>query len=276
MKNIERNEIQPILLNLLKQFKVYSEKHNLTFMLCGGTLLGAVRHKGFIPWDDDIDLFVTKETFKKLMKIVDEDPYLDDERRYKILAPGSKDYIYPYFKVIDTKTIAYEKNINKKYAIGIWIDIFCLSFIPENEAEYMKMFKKQRFYKNINKLQIAGSFSNPFLILITPFLKFVQVILNLFGLSSHRCIKKILDLDKVESSNIVGNVHWPLSPKDRYKKEWFQNIVKLEFEDDEYYVPIGYKEVLESLYGNYMQLPPVEERVQHPIKAFYLEDDLSN
>ena len=173
MKNIERNEIQPILLNLLKQFKVYSEKHNLTFMLCGGTLLGAVRHKGFIPWDDDIDLFVTKETFKKLMKIVDEDPYLDDERRYKILAPGSKDYIYPYFKVIDTKTIAYEKNINKKYAIGIWIDIFCLSFIPENEAEYMKMFKKQRFYKNINKLQIANKFSNPFLNKIKTFLKFV-------------------------------------------------------------------------------------------------------
>lgn len=272
MKSIERNEIQPLLLNLLKQFKIYSKKHDFTFMLCGGTLLGAVRHQGFIPWDDDIDLFVTKETFEKLTQIADENPYLDDEKRYKILVPGSKDYIYPYFKVIDTKTIAYEKNINKKYAIGIWIDIFCLSYIPENEAEYMKMFKKQRFYKNMNKLQIAGSFSNPLLILGTPFLKIVQIIMSIFGLSSHCCIQKILKLDKVESGNIVGNVHWPLSPKDRYKNEWFEKTVKLKFEDDEYDVPIGYKDVLKSLYGDYMQLPPVEERVQHSIEAYYLND----
>jgi len=271
MKRIESNEIQPILLNLLKQFKKYAAQNKFEFLLCGGSLLGAVRHEGFIPWDDDIDLHITKDTFEKLMALTKENPYIDEEKRYKIIAPGNKDYIYPYFKLIDTKTILYEENIKKKYAVGVWIDIFCLSYLPENDKEYLSLFNKQQHYKKINKFLIAGDFVSPALRFFSPILRLSQKLLNVFGITSSWCSKKILSLDTLKSSNIIGNIHWPSSTRDRFEKNWFDRTVELQFEDDVYLAPIEYDKVLKTLYGGYMKLPPEKDRVMHSFEAYYVE-----
>ena len=118
MKQIESNEIQPILLNLLKQFKKYASQHEFEFLLCGGSLLGAVRHEGFIPWDDDIDLHITKDTFEKLMVLTKENPYIDEDKRYKIIAPGDKDYIYPYFQINRYKNYSLRRKYKKEICCG--------------------------------------------------------------------------------------------------------------------------------------------------------------
>lgn len=88
MKEIPADQYQSLLLDILKSFQKYCNKHNVKIMLCGGSALGAIRHKGFIPWDDDIDLYVFHDGFDKLISLTKKNPYIDDQNRYKILMPG--------------------------------------------------------------------------------------------------------------------------------------------------------------------------------------------
>ena len=97
--------IKSEILNILKAFKSYCEEHDLGYMLVYGTLLGAVRHKGFIPWDDDIDVGMLSDDYVKLEQNAKKDPYIDKHKRYKLAVPGDKDYAYSFMKVIDTKYI---------------------------------------------------------------------------------------------------------------------------------------------------------------------------
>ena len=83
MTPIPAEEYQGVLLRILKAFKTFCAAHDLQFLLAGGTALGAVRHKGFIPWDDDIDLYVPHGMYEKLIALAEEDPFIDPDRRYK-------------------------------------------------------------------------------------------------------------------------------------------------------------------------------------------------
>lgn len=104
MKRISSQEIQSLELNILKSFKTFAQKNNIIYYLCGGTLLGAIRHKGFIPWDDDIDICIPRNSYNKLIKLVKENRYIENTA-YKFYLPLDDNYIYPYIKIVDTNTI---------------------------------------------------------------------------------------------------------------------------------------------------------------------------
>jgi lipopolysaccharide cholinephosphotransferase len=271
MKRIDNNQIQPMLLNLLKVFKTFAKQEDFKFMLCGGSLLGAVRHNGFIPWDDDIDLHISKETYEKLIDRIKVNPYIDEERRYKLLAPAKYPNAYPFLKLVDTKTVLYEKDLSRKYAIGLYLDIFCLSYLPEDMKEHEALFNQQQKYKAFNKILVAGNFSTLKYKLVYPFVFIAKLILLAIGKNSEYWGKKILALDTYKESNFIGNVQWPSSVRDRFPREWFEDTVSLTFEDTEFDAPICYKEVLETLYGDYMQLPPIEKRIRHDFELYEKE-----
>ena len=272
MQSIQTEVIQPLLLSMLKAFQSFAKNNGIRFLLCGGTTLGAVRHKGFIPWDDDIDLYIFQDGFDKLTEIANENPYLDEEKRYRILPPAKYPNVYPFFKIIDTKTIVYEKNLSRKYATGLWLDVFHLSYWADDIKLAKKQFRKQQFYKSMNKLMIGGNYRSTKYKLMEILAAPARLVLNMFGIDSEYCCKKILALDRYTSGEYMGNICWPESfEKEHYRSEWFSETVEVPFEDILCPVPKDYDDILKNFYGDYMTPPPENKRVRHNPEAYYNE-----
>lgn len=267
MKKINREEIQPILLEILKAFKKYCKKNDINFFMIGGTLLGAVRHKGFIPWDDDIDVGIFRSEYNKLTMLAEKNRYIDSKKRYKIILPLDDGHVYPFIKIVDTDTIAYEKKINKKHNTGLWLDVFPYDYAADNEKEKNKVNKKQKLYKMFLQIGIAGE------------LTFSQKLKRVIAYPVYRIltkgdykywVKKILHLPTVYRTKYIGDIVWLEGEKDMFPAEWLSDFVELEFEDDKYYAPKEYDKWLTHFYGDYMKLPKEEDRVIHDADAYYI------
>lgn len=130
----ERFELQKCLLHMLKDIDMVCCKHNITYMLGGGTALGAVRHKGFIPWDDDLDINMPRQDYENFIKIMNEEL----GEYYEFSYPNSKNVEYPFLKIHkkDTKFIELFDN---GFFDGVWIDVFPIDYAHENNLiRYMK------------------------------------------------------------------------------------------------------------------------------------------
>ena len=136
MREIQFEEMKKIELNILIYFTEVCEENNLRYYLGGGTLLGAVRHKGFIPWDDDIDVMMPRPDFQKLLSLS-----INNEN-YNIIKPGTAGYYYNFAKLVDTRTILEEKGIKRIDGLGVYIDIFPLDGMPETPDARKKRFKE--------------------------------------------------------------------------------------------------------------------------------------
>lgn len=271
MKKMKQQEVQPLLLNLLKALKEYFDKHNLEFYLTGGTLLGAIRHHGFIPWDDDIDVIVRKDVFEALFSLAEKDPFIDEKRRYRILCPSAGTNIKPVFQLVDTKTVVYGKNVEKQYANGLWIDIFCMSYWPDDIKDARRMFRRQKLLKKMLQVTICGNLRDKKYKLIYPLIFPVKQMMIRTGLDGHYWSKKILQLGEYPPSSYIGNLCWASSLKDRYPIHYFSEGMKVQFEGNEYDAPKEYDAILTQFYGNYMQLPPESERINHSFDAYYID-----
>lgn len=271
MERLTSKQIQNMEFDILKDFKKYASKNNLKFMLFGGTLLGAIRHKGFIPWDDDIDLCMLREEYDKLLKKARKNPYIDKNKRYKILCPGDKDYVYTFIKIVDTHTIVYEKNIKKRFQLGVWVDIFPLDYCPENAEERNKLLNKIRFYHLMHKFKISGNLnttSQAILKVIATPLYFLTFNKKKYDYWVDKIIKEI---KKTSESNYICDFIWTVNPKAFYKKDWFSKRIKVSFEGEEFYSPKDYDAYLSKVYGNYMELPPEEDRVFHDFEGYLVK-----
>ena len=123
------DEIKKIELGILISFDKFCRNNDIKYSLGAGTMIGAVRHGGFIPWDDDIDIFMLRKEYDTFLKLVAQNNFTLDETFYTVLNPENKENIHPFIKIVDTRTIAYEQNRMKKYMKGIWMDILSLIHI---------------------------------------------------------------------------------------------------------------------------------------------------
>ena len=273
MKKIKLDEIKRVETNILKYIDDVCTKNNIPYFIYAGTLIGAIRHKGFIPWDDDIDIALTRENYVKLIELLKK----DNNVRYKVFDHETQsNYFYPFAKIVDTDTIVYEKNFYKIDNYGLYVDIFALDFVPENEK------LKEKHYKNVKKKQR--------LIFYYAKKKFEEKnIIKLFVKSLVRRYAKIKGLDKIlneyntvcmEYNNDDKNCkymlnNWSLSKYDRafLNREAIESgISRAKFEDIEVNIPNGYDSILRAHYGNYMELPPEDERINHCMEAYWKED----
>lgn len=244
--------------------KVCEEKH-LTYFLIGGTLLGAVRHKGFIPWDDDLDIAMPRKDFDIFIKECQN--YLDSKFELDYISTNNK-YWLPFAKIRNKNTI-YQENVQEFYhgKKGIWVDIFPLDYVQNSGLEktkrreyYIKKIKATLYLKNLRKINSNDSIKKK--IAIT----FIKLIPNKL---IHFIINKLMKGDSNETYEYFVNFGSQYGEKKQtHLKQKYFPAIELEFEGRMYKVPRDYDYVLRKIYGNdYMQLPPTEKRITHnPIK----------
>lgn len=267
MKIIDLEQIKRIELDILKETARICEENNLEFFLGGGTLLGAVRHNGFIPWDDDVDIMMPRSDYEKLVEIFNQ----NCNKHYKLLDYRTEnDYYYPFNKIVDLRTKLYEDNFKEIKNMGINIDVFPIDYLPENEKEIEKVFKKFKFYNRMvvyyRTLNKRKSTKNKFLVLPKVVLGFIMSIFNFYRI----CLKKLDNLcKKYNDTRKVACISGRYLEKEVMDISYIEEKVMMKFEDTEMPIPVGYDDYLTKHYGDYMKLPPKEERVANHNRQVY-------
>lgn len=266
MREMTLEELKKAELRILKYIDQVCKKNGIPYYLDGGTLLGAVRHKGFIPWDDDIDIIVPRQHYGRFCKAINE-----EQTGFRMVCyENEQNYVLPYGKVCDTQTIIIENTESVlKTNYGVFVDVFPLDNYPNGRLERAAFVIKCKYYRS---LWGVSAFRKPVhnlrdatLAIIsyrkTPYFysKKLNGYLSRYGTLKAKFCRDIIaagSLDKLGKSS------------------WFEESVELRFEDAYFPAPVGYKEYLTMLYGDYMKLPPKEKQVtQHTFKAYYKEEN---
>ncbi len=260
-KNKNIKKLQKKELEIMKYFNNFCEENNIKYYLAYGTLIGAVRHHGFIPWDDDVDVFVSGEDFLKLKEVFNKKVH-NNKYFYQTLQTENNYYLL-WDKVRLNDTIFVEEGWeNNDINNGIFIDIFPLLEYPDTEKEEKKFIRKYKFIRLLVEANINNNksrYNNYGFVgkILSKFIKILpQVIRNKI------VIKNIKYLCLYKSNS---KYYYSLDEglKIKFLKKPFENIKTVKFEDTNFNVPSDYHTNLIELYGDYMKLPPEEERIGH-------------
>lgn len=262
-------EYKKILVDLLIEFDRFCLENKIDYYLLGGTLLGAIRHKGFIPWDDDIDVCMFRKDYERFMV-----SYKPSNPKYKLLTLENEErYYYPFAKLVNTETVLVE-NTRENMEMGAYVDVFPLDNCPgDSLEEAKKALDRIKFYRVLTDLKIITLNKQ------RPVLKNLLLLIGKIPLlfTSRRRIsiaiskkaKKNEDISSGFVGEIVNNVY---GYGEIWKREYFGKGVFVEFEDHFFKAPEKYDAVLTSTYKDYMRLPPIEKRVSnHDFRCWYKE-----
>ena len=272
-------ETKELLLKTLQAFITFCEKHDLSYFAAYGTALGAVRHHGFIPWDDDIDVHMPRADYQRLWALRHEIP-----TPYKVADIPELGYTAPFMKFMDMSSSVWEFE-RKPYMLGEYIDIFPLDSYQPDDISHIKELKKKldesffAYFRCLDRWTVREITSALWHCSRSNFKRFcIENLSNIKNVRDYH--SQLLALLDELSSTKEGSLY--LSSNDVYEefpifeKTWFDQPVDMPFENMTIKVPNGYDAYLRVLYGDYMQLPPEEKRVSHHSRYFVsLEKGLS-
>lgn len=248
--------IQSKLLEMAKKFHNFCVENGLKYFMIGGTQLGAVRHKGFIPWDDDMDFGMPREDYEKLLSIRDKlSEYEFKEYRH------DEGFKYAFTKMYDPNTTYIEKlGGESEFIGGLYIDVFPLDGAGNSLKKAEKKYKRMKLTKLVLNGNLAQHYSdNRLKNFLVKFVKNIKTS-KIFDYG-YNTYKKYT----YEGSKIVGNLYGIKYKKELMAKEIFGTPVLYDFEDTQFYGVSDYDAYLTRIYGDYMTLPPVEKRERHAI-----------
>lgn len=250
--------LQKVQMKILKYFIEVCEENNLTYFVDGGSLLGTIRHKGFIPWDDDIDVIMFREDFEKLNKIFENN--IDEEYSF-FNSLNEKTFPYTFGRLLLKNTEFSEWWYDQvDFKQNIFIDIFILDNIPNNRFKRF-IHKWKSFILNQATMYSLLKFDN------TSKLKkiiqqFIYYLIRILHISPYSIKKKCVEsFSKYEHDDCDEVCNFPAVSQMPvyYKTDWLPPK-KAPFEDIKVNIPNNYKKVLTRHYGDYMTLPPEESR----------------
>ena len=259
MENLALEEVrklQLIELDILKEVDRVCRENNITYYLGEGTLLGAIRHQGFIPWDDDVDILMPRDDLEKFMQICDEKLKPNFKFQYYHNIP-SYWVQSPKVRLLDKTEFTQSKLTKYTNDVGPYIDIFPLDYTPEDfkKAKYQEKYIK--LYRRI--LFIKTGFSNP-KNWKQRILKVYAYFLSVKGIHE-RMVKMATKYNSGSKKYLSNFGSYYAITKETYPADTFGQPKYVKFEDTEFPVPINYQYILTTTYGNYMELPPENKRV---------------
>lgn len=265
MRQLTLREIQLEEVKLLSYFDQFCKKHDLKYSLVYGTLIGAARHKGFIPWDDDIDVAMPRPDYEKLLLLNKS----FNRGAIKLIADDLDHSLdATYAAVINCDIVCENMYSTTKRSQFLWIDIFPVDGFVEDTGKMEEIYKQSQFLQKVVSLASAKLFKGK-----TVFHMLGKLVLSplcrLYGVN--RCLRKMDSLAKTypyEKSKYVGVIAWGEGVKEKLLKKDFENMTKIEFEGEFFSVMSCWKQYLKNMYDDYTQLPPVEMRIGHNIKAY--------
>ena len=248
-------EIKNILLNMLDKFILICKEHNLKYTLLGGSVLGAIRHGGIIPWDDDIDIGMPRADYEKLLSIAEK----VFGTKYKLVSIyNDENYVYPFAKLIDNETTLIEFK-DFFYLGGIYIDIFPLDGIPKNKDKRVKRIWKIRYAAtNLILSKYSSNYNKQYFFRCLVY----KIVFRNFNYTLKVC-DKLSRKYPYNSQYNIANYFGAWKEKEISDYSWFNPLKEYSFEGRKVWGPNNYDAYLTKLYGDYMTPPPIEKRKSH-------------
>ena len=263
-RKLDETEIKELELGVMDYIHRLCQKENINYSLAYGTLLGAVRHKGYIPWDDDIDISLTREEYDKLYQAVlrDNDPI------YKVASwENDSRYPYPFYRVYDARTV-YENNyIENDIELGICVDVFPFDYYADVNKEMVKLDT----YRRLSVYTLYGIHSkNAGLKNVVRYL-----LVLVFRLTRVRSWNKKMNVLSMQAKD-NDSIDYLMENKKvstKFAKGLLDQVMDSPFEDRTYKIPTSYQTILTAIYGDdFMEIPPVEKRVKHDDFLAYIKE----
>jgi len=270
MKKIELEELKKIQFDILKEIAKFCDENGIKYFICSGTLLGAIRHKGFIPWDDDIDVMMKRRDYEKFLKLFNDknvnNIYYVDSCETNNRCPC------PFARVYNTKTILF-KHPSRSYEYSVHVSIFPVDNLPDNVNLYKRQYKRIRFYRNIDILKALEK--NKGRALYKKFILFFGR--NIFGFISFNKLARMINQIATKYSDnseckYIACLVWGSGEHEKFPKSCLEEQIEVEFEGEFFKAPKGYHEILHNFYDDYMTPPPPEKRISnHNFEAYWKE-----
>ena len=253
------SEIQQMELGIMEYIHEVCQKIGVKYFLAYGSLIGAVRHKGFIPWDDDMDICMLREDYEKLQDYLIANP----DERYEVMSyKNNLNYVYPFMKVQDNHTYLLEEDVRIDSNMGIYVDIFPVDGY-EDDADFKNKMTKLIKKRQLSCYTFKGITNTKSL--LNSLIRYISVVIFYFT-NTNKYVEQIDELAKTRAVADYEQVDYLIYKdmnKPVWKREWLEQVIVGTFEGKEFMIPKHYHEILTSDYGDYMQLPPLEQRVSH-------------
>ena len=269
MRTIGHEESQSIMMRILDEVVRVCDENGFRYSLAYGTLLGAVRHKGFIPWDDDIDIFLMRKDYDKLIRILKERKS-NTADWISVVDDTCKGYYYSFAKIVDNRTEVHMDRHEGNH--GLWIDIFPLDNMPKSDFG-AKTYIMICSFLRVVALSLDTNFSSKTLSTwVLLYKRFFKVLGTIFGKKRFcRFMEWFFHLYENKETDKIANLFTSYKFKGIFDKKKLSTLIKLPFENTEYSGFENYDYYLSRLYGDYMKLPPEDKRITHNINAWWKE-----
>lgn len=260
MRKLSRKELIQTNVDIIKDIHIFCQKNEICYSLGYGTLLGAVRHKGFIPWDDDADIIMPRPDYDRFIELYKSD-------KYTLLSCKRNDYYLPFARVSDETTYKEETTTTWK-ATGVAVDIYPIdgkNYYGDNSLE-----AQIALYKTLIRIKGTIAWKHDRGLVKNVIMIILKLAIKPLGLSL-LCKKfdKIARKYSYNSSEYVGSYMSPYGRRDMFAKTCFDSYVYLQFESEHFMCISTFDKYLSNIYGDYMILPPIENRVSTHDAEFF-------